>query len=207
MLTAAAIATLSATLVAVALTPGPAVTAIVARAIADGLRPALALSLGVLTGDILFLTLAAAGMSAAAQAFGPFFAIIRWLGAAYLAYQGVQLWRFRPQPARAAGDGRHEAHFWRNFGAGLLLMFGHVQAMLFYAALLPGFVDFRALTATDFLVVALLIAVIIGGVNAGYALLAARARHFFANTRAQSALHRVAGTLMLLAAVLVATRV
>jgi threonine/homoserine/homoserine lactone efflux protein len=207
MLTSAAVATLSATIAAVALTPGPAATAIVARAVADGLRPALALSLGVLTGDMLFLTLAAAGLAAAAQSFGGLFDTLRWAGAAYLVYQGLQLWRFRPGPARAMGDGRHESHFWRNFGAGLLLMFGHVQAMLFYAALLPGFVDFRALTAADFLVVVLLVLVIIGGVNAGYALLAARARRFFTDERAQLLLHRVSGTLMLLAAVLVATRV
>ena len=207
MLTSAAVATLAATIAAAALTPGPAATAIVARAVADGLRPALALSLGVLTGDMLFLALAAAGLTAAAQAFDGLFNTLRWAGAAYLVYQGVQLWRFRPQPVRTAGDGRHKSHFWSNFGAGLLLMFGHVQAMLFYAALLPGFVDFRALTVADFLVVALLILVIIGGVNAGYALLAARARHFFTNDRAQLLLHRVSGTLMLLAAVLVATRV
>ncbi|MDH5226674.1 MAG: LysE family translocator [Gammaproteobacteria bacterium] len=207
MLTAAAIATLTATIAAAAVTPGPAATAIVARAVSDGLRPALALSLGVLTGDMLFLTLAAAGMTAAAQAFGPFFTVVRWAGAAYLVYQGVQLWRFSPQPLSTTGDASHQTRFWRNFGAGLLLMFGHVQAMLFYAALLPGFVDFRALTASDFLVVALLIAVIIGGVNAGYALLAARARRFFTDERAQLLLHRVSGSLLLLAAVLVATRV
>ena len=52
----------------------------------------------------------------------------------------------------------------------------------------------------------LLLTVIIGGVNAGYIMLAARARGFFADQRAQRILHRVAGTLMLLAAVLVATR-
>jgi threonine/homoserine/homoserine lactone efflux protein len=207
MLTPAAVATLSATIAVVALTPGPAATAIVARAVADGLRPALALSLGVLTGDMLFLALAAAGMAAAAQSFHGLFETLRWAGAAYLVYQGVQLWRFQPQPPRAPGNARHETHFWRNFGAGLLLMFGHVQAMLFYAALLPGFVDFRTLTAADFLVVALLILVIIGGVNAGYALLASRARGFFTDDRAQRLLHRVSGTLMLLAAVLVATRV
>ena len=48
---------------------------------------------------------------------------------------------------------------------------------------------------------------VIGGGNAGYAVLGARARHFFADARAQQPLHPVAGTLMLLAAVLVATRV
>ena len=101
----------------------------------------------------------------------------------------------------------HESHFWRNYGAGLLLMFGHVQALLFYAALLPGFVDFSRLTARDIALVALTLVVVIGGVNAGYAVLGARARHFFADARAQQTLHRVAGTLMLLAAFLVATRV
>ncbi len=79
----------------------------------------------------------------------------------------------------------HESHFWRNYGAGLLLMFGHVQAMLFYAALLPGFVDFSRLTAWDIALVALTLVVVIGGINAGYAVLGARARHFFADARAQ----------------------
>jgi threonine/homoserine/homoserine lactone efflux protein len=198
---------LAATVTVTALTPGPAVTAIVARAITDGIRPALALNAGVLTGDLLFLGFAAAGMAAAARSFGEFFAVIQWAGAAYLAWQGVKLWRARPRPTVTIDETRHETQFWRNYGAGLLLMFGHVHAMLFYAALLPGFVDMTDLTAADLVVTALLIVVIIGGVNAGYGLLAARARGFFADARAQRALHRVAGTLMLVAAFLVATRV
>ena len=52
-----------------------------------------------------------------------------------------------------------------------------------------------------------MLVVVIGGVNAGYALLAARARHFFANERAQRAVQRAAATLMFVAAALVATRV
>ncbi|MCK7513569.1 MAG: LysE family transporter [Desulfobacterales bacterium] len=133
-----------------ALTPGPAVTAIVARAVTDGLRPALAINAGVVTGDLLFLALAAGGMAAAARLDrrGLFDALLQWLGAAYLAWQGVALWRVPDRDCgrrwRARG---HERHFWRNYGAGLLLMFGHVQAMLFYAALLPGFVDLARLTA------------------------------------------------------------
>jgi threonine/homoserine/homoserine lactone efflux protein len=104
-----------------------------------------------------------------------------------------------------AGTG-HETHFWRNYGAGLLLMIGHVQVMLFYAALLPAVVDLSRLDMSDFMVIALLLVVVIGGINAGYALLAARARGFFADARAQRTLHRAAAALMLLAAVLVATR-
>jgi threonine/homoserine/homoserine lactone efflux protein len=197
---------LTATVAVAALTPGPAVTAIVARAIADGPRPALAINAGVVTGDLLFFALAAGGMAAAAHSLGDFFAVLRILGALYLAWQGATLWRAEPAVAMT-GRAAHESHFWRNYGAGLLLMFGHVQAMLFYAALMPGFVDLAALTWADFAMLALMLAVVIGGVNTGYALLAARARRFFANQRAQRILLRVAGTLMFVAAALVATRV
>jgi threonine/homoserine/homoserine lactone efflux protein len=197
---------LTATIALAALTPGPAVTAIVARAITDGVRPALAINAGVVTGDLLFFALAAAGMAAAARSLGDFFTAVQWLGAAYLVWQGIALWRHQPRPATAIAGTAHESHFWRNYGAGLLLMFGHVQAMLFYAALLPGFVDLPRLTAMDVALVALTLVAVIGGINAGYALLAARARGFFADERAQRTLHRVAGTLMLVAAMLVATR-
>jgi threonine/homoserine/homoserine lactone efflux protein len=197
---------LTATVAVAALTPGPAVTAIVARAIADGPRPAMAINAGVVTGDLLFFALAAAGMATAARTFGDFFAIVKILGVLYLVWQGVSLWRATPRTAPPAGTG-HENHFWRNYGAGLLLMFGHVQAMLFYAALMPGFVDLSTLTWGDLGLLALMLLVVIGGVNTGYALLAAHARHFFANEPAQRAILRVAGTLMFVAAALVAARV
>jgi threonine/homoserine/homoserine lactone efflux protein len=205
-MTASAYVALAATFAVFALTPGPAVAAIVARAIADGAKPALALNAGVLTGDLLFLGLAAAGMAAAAKSMDEVFTVLRWLGAAYLVWQGIVLWRTRPRLVTPTDGASHEAHLWRNYGAGLLLMFGHVQAILFYAALLPGFVDMATLTTGDLALIALLLLAIVGGANAAYALLAARARGFFANERAQRALHRVAGSMMLVAAVLVATK-
>jgi threonine/homoserine/homoserine lactone efflux protein len=197
--------TLTATVAVAAITPGPAVTAIVARAISDGARPAMAINAGVVTGDLLFFALAAAGMAAAARSLGEFFTILQYLGAAYLIWQGVSLWQAKPQIA-VDGDPGHEAHFWRNYGAGLLLMFGHVQAMLFYAALLPGFVNLASLTARDFALLTAMLVVVIGGVNAGYAFAASRARGFFANDRAQRTIRRIAAMLMFLAAAVVATR-
>lgn len=206
-MTASAYLALAATFAVFALTPGPAVAAIVARAIADGARPALALNAGVLTGDLLFLGLAAAGMAAAARSMGEIFTVLRWFGVAYLVWQGLVLWRTQPRASIPTADARHEAQFWRNYAAGLLLMFGHVQAILFYAALLPGFVDMATLTASDLASIAVLLLLIVGGANAAYAVLAARARGFFANERAHRALNRIAGSVMFVAAVLVATRV
>jgi len=198
---------LATVVLAAALTPGPAVTAIVARAITDGLRPAMAINAGVVTGDLLFLMLAVAGLSAAARSMGGLFEVLRAAGAAYLVWQGFVLWRKRPRVALSADRAvDRERHFRSNFAAGLLLMFGHVQAMLFYAALLPGFVDLSTLTVPDLLLLVATLVVVIGGVNTGYALLASRARGFFANERAQVALRRVAGALMFAAAALVLSR-
>jgi len=197
---------LTATVATVALVPGPAVTAIVARAIADGARPALALAAGVVTGDLLLFALAVAGMTAAASSLGGWFLALQLFGAAYLAWQGVLLWRRSPRPVGSSSPG-HERHFWRNYGAGLLLMLGHVQAMLFYAALLPGFVDLQSLGWRDIALLATMLFTVFFGVNTGYALLAARARHFFADERAQRAVSRTAAVLMFAAAALVASRV
>jgi len=204
-MTPAIFLTLATTVAVVAVTPGPAATAIVARAITDGARPALAIAGGVVTGDLIFLALAVAGMTSAARSLGEFFTVLQYAGAAYLLWQGVRLWRASPRVAMADRTG-HEAHFWPNYGAGLLLMFGHVQAMLFYAALLPGFVDLAALSTRDLGLLAAMVLVIFGGTGAAYAILAARARRFFADERAQRAIHRAAAALMFVAAVLVATR-
>ena len=164
-MTPTAFATVAATVFVAAITPGPAATAIVARALADGLRPALALSAGVLTGDLVFLALAAAGMAAAARSMGELFSVLKIAGVVYLLWSGVALWRARPRAATVR-EAAHEGHFWRNYGAGVLLMVGHVQAILFYAALLPGVVDFASFTAADLAIVAAVLVVVIGGVNA-----------------------------------------
>src|SRR5512143_3656027 len=117
-MTPAVFAALATTVAVVAVTPGPAVTAIVARAISDGARPALAISAGVLTGDLIFLTLVAAGMAAAAKSLGGLFTVLRYAGSAYLLWQGVALWRASPHVALEERSG-HETHFWPNYGAGL----------------------------------------------------------------------------------------
>jgi threonine/homoserine/homoserine lactone efflux protein len=101
----AAFLTLSATVLVAAVTPGPAVTAIVARAITDGVRPALAINAGVVTGDLLFFALAAVGMAAAAHTLGNFFVVLKIAGAVYLVWQGITLWRTRPRVPTAGSPG------------------------------------------------------------------------------------------------------
>ncbi len=66
--------------------PGPGVTALVARALGSGFRSSLFMSLGLIIGDLTYLTAVVLGLAMVAQTFGTVFLVIKWAGVAYLAY-------------------------------------------------------------------------------------------------------------------------
>jgi len=69
-----------------AASPGPGVFATVARSLASGFRPALAVICGIILGDIIFLLLATFGLSMIAQALGDLFLVVKICGGAYLVF-------------------------------------------------------------------------------------------------------------------------
>jgi threonine/homoserine/homoserine lactone efflux protein len=185
------------------ITPGPAVVAISARALASGLRPALAFHLGVVAGDTVLMLAAIFGLAAVAQALGPWFAIVRIAGALYLIWLGIRLWRTEPQEPGLAAAAAADA-FRRNAFDGFVLTLGNPKAIVFYAAFLPTFVDLAHIDAADIAVLVAVIAGVLTVTNMSYALLAARARLLFKSRRALRRLNRAAGTLMIGAGVAVA---
>lgn len=168
--------------------PGPAVMATVGRVIAHGDRGAVAFSLGLLLGDLLWLWTATLGLGAAASAIGP---VLRWLelaGAAYLLVMAWQLWTTVPVPpapgAPAALDRRAAL-------SGFLLQLGNPKAIAFYAALVPAIVPLEALTATHLVVLSAVVAVVLLAVNLTYVRCAALARRYLRSPRALRTIYRV----------------
>src|SRR6185312_200451 len=76
--------------------PGPGVAAIVARGLGGGFRGAVPMVLGILIGDMVYLSFAAFGLAAIAAYFGAVFEVIRYLRAAYLLFIGGKFWPPRP---------------------------------------------------------------------------------------------------------------
>ena len=60
--------------------PGPGLTALIARALGSGFRSALVMSLGLIAGDLTYLTAVVLGLALVAQTFGMVFLVIKWLG-------------------------------------------------------------------------------------------------------------------------------
>ena len=63
--------------------PGPGMTAIVARALGSGFRPTFFMGLGLILGDLCYLTAVILGLAIVAQTFTTPFLIIKYLGALY----------------------------------------------------------------------------------------------------------------------------
>lgn len=121
------------------LTPGPAVLYVVAHGMGQGPRAGLAANLGVLTGNAIYFALSAAGLGALLLASHTLFTILKWAGAGYLVWLGVATLLGRSGGLSvAAADGRRAGPIWRG---GLLLQLANPKALLFFAALLPQFID------------------------------------------------------------------
>lgn len=192
--------------IAVAL-PGPGIFSIVSCAIGHGFRHALAMTAGIVLGDVIFFWLAVLGMAALARSLGELFFFVKLAGAIYLIWLGVKLWRARPAaPADVAVEAGAARGYSRSFVAGFLVTIGNPKTIGFYAGLLPTFVDLERLTAVDAAAMGAIVVLVVGLIPAAYAFAAAKSRRFFQSTSSLKLMNRTAGTMMIGSGIAVATR-
>lgn len=201
----ASAAGLSVALLVIVASPGPGVFATVARAIASGVKPALALICGVVLGDLLYLLFAFYGVAAAARFSGNTFLIVKACGGTYLLWQGIRVWRDEPH-ADLEGYATAPASRLGNIATGLAVTLSNPMGVAFYCGFLPTFLDLSAPGPDEFLVAAVIVIAVLMSVLGSYAILAYRARALFKTPRAIRLLNRAAGGVMVLVAVVIATR-
>jgi threonine/homoserine/homoserine lactone efflux protein len=187
-----------------AASPGPAITALVARVLARGTSGAVAFMVGLALGDVLWLTAAVLGLAFIAKTFAFAFMAVKYAGCLYLLYLAWKMWT---APAEAhAGAAPSAEKPWRLFLTGLSLTLGNPKTMIFYLALLPNLLDLAAITPLGYVELVAVTLVVCTVVDGGYIVLAARVRRLFASPRALRLVNRGSGAVMAGAAVAVATR-
>ena len=120
------------------LTPGPAVLLVVSQAISRGAWSGLAATLGVLTANTVYFALSATGVGAILLGSSPAFAVIKWVGAAYLVWLGARMIfarRATPASTTAAVSSR------ASFSAAVVTQGSNPKALIFFVAILPQFID------------------------------------------------------------------
>src|SRR3979490_1600622 len=73
--------------------PGPTVLLVVSYALGQGWRTALPMAVGVALGDFTAMTLSMLGLGALLASSATLVTALKWIGAAYLVWLGVKLWR------------------------------------------------------------------------------------------------------------------
>ena len=183
-------------MIVLAAVPSCSVALVVTRAATLGIRDGAAVAAGIVVGDLTFAALAIFGMSALAETMGTFFAIVRYIGAAYLIWLGFSLIGSRKStavPTTNSGGSTMIA----SFASGLLLTLGDVKAILFYASLFPTFVDMAHLTVLDIVVIFVVTALTVGGVKLIYAFAAQSIISKFHTQRSHRHARTLAGSLMI----------
>jgi homoserine/homoserine lactone efflux protein len=117
------------------LTPGPVVTLVISTAATKGVRAGLITVAGTSTGNAVLLIAIALGLNWVLSHAVYVFELLRWTGAAYLIWLGIQAWRHAGQE-RSVSTGRHVQFF-----RGLLVALSNPKTIAFFTAFLPQFVD------------------------------------------------------------------
>jgi threonine/homoserine/homoserine lactone efflux protein len=175
--------------------PGPTILLVISYALGQGMRAALPLAIGVALGDLTAMTLSMLGVGALLATSAMLFTILKWIGAAYLIWLGISLWR--------AGSSLEAKP--RRGGAPALRMLGHAwlvtalnpKGITFFVAFLPHFIDQHADFWTQMLIFEATFICLAFANVLGYRLVASRARSFVQSERATAVFNRIGGGLLI----------
>ncbi len=188
----------------ICLTPGPATMVTVTHALppgtAGGMRGALGPIVGINVGNFIWYALTAFGLIALIQSSPAAYAILRWLGVAYLLWMGISM--LRGNGKGLSGQLAQQANFRRGFTNGLAVHMSNPKALIFYTAFIPPFIDPAGNLWLQFgILAALTIFTETTGLTF-YAALATRARMLGKVDNAQSVFAKIAGIVIIAAAVI-----
>lgn len=191
--------------IALLLIPGPTVLLILSYAISQGRRVALATVAGVALGDLIAMSASLAGLGALVLASSKLFLLLKWVGAIYLVYLGIRLFRSAPSASLETLDDVPSASPRKVFAHSAAVTALNPKSIVFFIAFVPQFINPNAGLAPQF---GMLIATFVGfaAINAlAYALLADKLRQKIARPSVLPFLTRLGGGALVAMGVATAT--
>jgi threonine/homoserine/homoserine lactone efflux protein len=175
---------------ALTVSPGPGVLYVAARTLSQGRAAGFASMFGIESGEVVWLAATATGLAALLATSAAALGVLRWAGAAYLVFLGVQRWRHAeapPAPARAA--------LGRIFAQGVVTQVLNPKVAVFFVAFLPQFLDPSRPLAAQVAALGVVYIAIAIAVDMAYVLAwSALGARFLASPRAQRRAGRFAAT-------------
>jgi homoserine/homoserine lactone efflux protein len=174
------------------ITPGPIVTLVIATGASQGMRAALITVVGTTLGNAVLLTVIAFGLSVVLKNAAMLFEILRWAGAAYLIWLGIQAWRHAGESGAASAP-RGRVHFRRGF----MVALSNPKTIAFFTAFLPQFVDPSLPVERQLAVMCAVSVVVAAFMDAGWAVAAGLGRAWFMKPCRAKLLGRLSGVALI----------
>jgi len=185
-------------------TPGPSVLMCVSTSVNLGARKALVASLGSTIAIVSMMALSALGLGTALAASETLFTVLKWLGAAYLAYLGITSLSSSASEITVSGSVQSSTRG-RLFAPGFLVGASNPKPLLFFGALFPQFIAPSAPQVPQFLVLGVTFIFFDLLWLTLYALSASKAKRWLQQPRRAKLFNRTTGVVFLVAAGLLAS--
>jgi threonine/homoserine/homoserine lactone efflux protein len=169
------------------LTPGPIVMLVISTGATRGVRAALVTVAGTSAGNAVLLAAIALGLGWVLKHAVHLFELLRWIGAVYLIWLGIQAWRNAGRELEVVQGNR--VHFWRGFTVAL----SNPKTIAFFTAFLPQFVDPARPAALQISVMCAVSALLAAVSDSCWAVAAGLGRNWFAKPGRTRLLGRASG--------------
>lgn len=176
----------------IAVTPGPGAAISMSTGLRHGYRAALAVILGLQAALLIQIIIVAVGFGALLAASETAFVVVKFVGAAYLVWLGIQKWRAKP----LSPDGKIAPVARRGlFCQGLLVNLTNPKAIIFIGALVPQFINLASPLLPQYVTIAMTLCLTDLIVMSCYALAAVRLGRWLHDPKMLRLQNRVFGSL------------
>ena len=185
--------------IAINITPGPDMIYILSRTIAQGRKIGIASSFGVCSGALVHIIAAAFGLSAILATSAMAFGVVKYVGAAYLIYLGIQALKSKRISFDIPVKKHTQSTFWKAFRQGALIDILNPKVAIFFMAFLPQFVRPELGHApAQILILGFLVNLVGMVIEFFLVLTAAQTTNFFRNnSQFSTLLDRVSGSMLI----------
>ena len=182
--------------------PGPTILLVISYALGHGRRTAGATVAGVALGDFTAMTASMLGLGALLATSATIFTVLKWVGAAYLIWLGIKLWRAPVADPEAAHPAEERPA--KIFAHAYVVTALNPKSIVFFVAFLPQFLDLSRPALPQMLIFEATF-LVLATLNAlAYALMAAAARQTIRKPGIQRVVNRTGGSLLIAAGLVTA---
>ena len=122
------------------LIPGPTIILVISYSLLRGRQAVIALVLGVGLGDITAMSLSFLGVGMLLKTVTTAFYLIKWMGAAYLIWLGIKMWRSASDSIDLEKNTKSQT--WREiFSSAYITTALNPKSIVFFLAFIPQFID------------------------------------------------------------------